>query len=205
MSVYNHRPMVPTNQTRLLELLEAVKVEYDQLSQEAQITKSQRDEYEHKGRATDALMTMRKALNSCLKNASHSQQPDSGNERFPADIAGFGANAANAKEAVTCFFLVYQVQVYSNGSVGTKRKFLDCDNNWIKCSTMGISSLILNNRNHHHQLLLHWLLLHWQMSPILALLPPSQAEASHHHRRAAAADPNRHYLLLPHHLPPLRP
>lgn len=49
MSVYNHRPMVPTNQTRLLELLEAVKVEYDQLSQEAQITKSQRDEYEHKG------------------------------------------------------------------------------------------------------------------------------------------------------------
>lgn len=41
--------MVPTNQTRLLELLEAVKVEYDQLSQEAQITKSQRDEYEHKG------------------------------------------------------------------------------------------------------------------------------------------------------------
>ncbi|EPB89230.1 glucose repression regulatory protein TUP1 [Mucor circinelloides 1006PhL] len=48
MSVYNHRPMVPTNQTRLLELLEAVKVEYDQLSQEAQITKSQRDEYEHK-------------------------------------------------------------------------------------------------------------------------------------------------------------
>ncbi|CAO0792859.1 unnamed protein product [Mucor circinelloides] len=48
MSVYNHRPMVPTNQTRLFELLEAVKVEYDQLSQEAQITKSQRDEYEHK-------------------------------------------------------------------------------------------------------------------------------------------------------------
>lgn len=54
MSVYNHRPMVPTNQTRLLELLEAVKVEYDQLSQEAQITKSQRDEYEHKGNLVDS-------------------------------------------------------------------------------------------------------------------------------------------------------
>lgn len=49
MSVYNHRPMVPANQTRLLELLEAIKVEYDQLSQDAQIAKSQRDEYEHKG------------------------------------------------------------------------------------------------------------------------------------------------------------
>lgn len=50
MSVYNHRPMVPANQTRLLELLEAIKVEYDQLSQDAQITKNQRDEYEHKGK-----------------------------------------------------------------------------------------------------------------------------------------------------------
>ncbi|GAA5810467.1 hypothetical protein MFLAVUS_003888 [Mucor flavus] len=48
MSVYNHRPMVPANQTRLLELLEAIKVEYDQLSQDAQLTKNQRDEYEHK-------------------------------------------------------------------------------------------------------------------------------------------------------------
>lgn len=51
MSVYNHRPMVnSSNQARLLELLEAVKVEYDQLNQDAQITKSQRDEYEHKGK-----------------------------------------------------------------------------------------------------------------------------------------------------------
>lgn len=39
-----------SNQARLLELLEAVKVEYDQLNQDAQITKSQRDEYEHKGK-----------------------------------------------------------------------------------------------------------------------------------------------------------
>lgn len=42
--------MVPNNPPRLLELLDAIKVEYDQLSQEAQITKSQRDEYEHKGK-----------------------------------------------------------------------------------------------------------------------------------------------------------
>jgi glucose repression regulatory protein TUP1 len=50
MSVYNHRPMVPNNQTRLLELLDAVKGEYDQLSQEVQHAKNQRDEYEHKGK-----------------------------------------------------------------------------------------------------------------------------------------------------------
>ncbi|KAI8977480.1 WD40-repeat-containing domain protein [Mycotypha africana] len=48
MSVYNHRPMIPTNQSRLLELLDAVKAEYDQLTQDVQVTKSQRDEYEHK-------------------------------------------------------------------------------------------------------------------------------------------------------------
>lgn len=35
--------------TRLLELLDAIKVEYDQLVQDAQMTKNQRDEYEHKG------------------------------------------------------------------------------------------------------------------------------------------------------------
>jgi glucose repression regulatory protein TUP1 len=49
MSVYNHRPMIQANQTRLLELLDAIKVEYDQLVQDAQMTKNQRDEYEHKG------------------------------------------------------------------------------------------------------------------------------------------------------------
>ena len=49
MSVYNHRSMVPPNSSRLLELLEAVKLEYDHLTQEAIIMKTQRDEYEHKG------------------------------------------------------------------------------------------------------------------------------------------------------------
>jgi glucose repression regulatory protein TUP1 len=45
--------MVPANQARLLELLDAIKVEYDQLSQDVQISKSQRDEYEHKGKYTN--------------------------------------------------------------------------------------------------------------------------------------------------------
>ncbi|KAI8386923.1 WD40-repeat-containing domain protein [Blakeslea trispora] len=48
MSVYNHRPIAPTNPTRLMELLDAIKIEYDQLSQDAQVIKSQRDEYERK-------------------------------------------------------------------------------------------------------------------------------------------------------------
>ncbi len=49
MSVYNHQSMVPTSQTRLLQLLDAIKIEYDQLAQDVKIQKSQRDEYEHKG------------------------------------------------------------------------------------------------------------------------------------------------------------
>ncbi|KAI8583067.1 hypothetical protein K450DRAFT_224054 [Umbelopsis ramanniana AG] len=48
MSVYNHRPMVPAAQSRIVELLEAIRAEFDQLSQEAMICKSQRDDLEHK-------------------------------------------------------------------------------------------------------------------------------------------------------------
>ncbi|KAG1169324.1 hypothetical protein G6F70_008526 [Rhizopus microsporus] len=48
MSVYNHRPMGPPTPSRLMELLDAVKNEYDQLAQEVMVCKSQRDEYEHK-------------------------------------------------------------------------------------------------------------------------------------------------------------
>ncbi|CEP08672.1 hypothetical protein [Parasitella parasitica] len=48
MSVYNHRPMGPPTPSRLIELLDAVKGEYDQLAQEMIVCKSQRDEYEHK-------------------------------------------------------------------------------------------------------------------------------------------------------------
>ncbi|KAG2186264.1 hypothetical protein INT43_002702 [Umbelopsis isabellina] len=48
MSVYNHRPMAPPAQSRIVELLEAIRAEFDQLSQEAMICKSQRDDLEHK-------------------------------------------------------------------------------------------------------------------------------------------------------------
>lgn len=48
MSVYNHRPMVPAAQSRIVELLEAIRGEFDQLTQEAMICKSQRDDLEHK-------------------------------------------------------------------------------------------------------------------------------------------------------------
>ena len=50
MSVYNHRPMVPPTQNRLIELLDAVRAEFDQLTQEAIMCKSQRDEFEHKSK-----------------------------------------------------------------------------------------------------------------------------------------------------------
>lgn len=50
MSVYNHRPMGPPTPSRLMELLDAVKNEYDQLAQEVMVCKSQRDEYELKSK-----------------------------------------------------------------------------------------------------------------------------------------------------------
>lgn len=50
MSVYNHRPMGPPTSNRLMELLDAVKNEYDQLAQEVMVCKSQRDEYELKSK-----------------------------------------------------------------------------------------------------------------------------------------------------------
>lgn len=48
MSVYNHRPVVPPAPSRIAELLDAIKGEFDQLTQEAITCRSQRDEYEHK-------------------------------------------------------------------------------------------------------------------------------------------------------------
>ncbi|KAL0075532.1 hypothetical protein J3Q64DRAFT_1775489 [Phycomyces blakesleeanus] len=48
MSVYNHRPMVPPTQGRLIELLDAVKAEFDQLTQDVVTVKAQRDDFEHK-------------------------------------------------------------------------------------------------------------------------------------------------------------
>ncbi|KAI8075368.1 WD40-repeat-containing domain protein [Gilbertella persicaria] len=48
MSVYNHRPMVPAPQSRVVEMLESIRGEFDQLAQELYLCKSQRDDFEHK-------------------------------------------------------------------------------------------------------------------------------------------------------------
>lgn len=50
MSVYNHRPMIPTAQNRISELLDTIKVEFDSLNQEASVFKMQRDDLEHKSK-----------------------------------------------------------------------------------------------------------------------------------------------------------
>ncbi|KAG0172658.1 general transcription repressor [Apophysomyces sp. BC1015] len=48
MSVYNHRPMVPAPQNRIVEMLDAIRAEFDQLTQEVYMCKGQRDDFEHK-------------------------------------------------------------------------------------------------------------------------------------------------------------
>ncbi|KAI9318653.1 WD40-repeat-containing domain protein [Dichotomocladium elegans] len=48
MSVYNHRPMVPAPQSRIAEMLDAIRAEFDQLSREIYVNKSERDNIEHK-------------------------------------------------------------------------------------------------------------------------------------------------------------
>ncbi|KAI8642050.1 WD40-repeat-containing domain protein [Parasitella parasitica] len=48
MSVYNHRPMVPAPQSRVVEMLDSIRGEFDQLAQELYVCKTQRDDFEHK-------------------------------------------------------------------------------------------------------------------------------------------------------------
>lgn len=53
MSVYNHRAMVPATTPqhqsgRILEMLDTIRADFDQLTQEAYICKSQRDEFENR-------------------------------------------------------------------------------------------------------------------------------------------------------------
>lgn len=50
MSVYNHRPMVPAPQNRVVEMLDSIRGEFDQLAQELYVCKSQRDDFEHKSK-----------------------------------------------------------------------------------------------------------------------------------------------------------
>jgi hypothetical protein len=96
MSVYNHRPMVPAAQSRIVELLEAIRAEFDQLSQEAMICKSQRDDLEHKSKAI--LLAGRRyhatviTYNSCLC----SKCSDPGNERIPTKLIRYGENAKDS-------------------------------------------------------------------------------------------------------------
>ncbi|KAI9486748.1 MAG: WD40-repeat-containing domain protein [Benjaminiella poitrasii] len=49
MSVYNHHSMIPkSHSTRISELLDTIRADFDQLAQEAFICRSQRDEFENK-------------------------------------------------------------------------------------------------------------------------------------------------------------
>ncbi|KAI9316075.1 hypothetical protein BX666DRAFT_293724 [Dichotomocladium elegans] len=48
MSVYNHRPMVPAPQSRIVEMLDAIRAEFDQLAREVYVNKSEKDSIEHK-------------------------------------------------------------------------------------------------------------------------------------------------------------
>ncbi|CAO3625196.1 unnamed protein product [Cunninghamella blakesleeana] len=61
MSVYNHRSMVPAPSNKFVEMLDNIQLEFDQLSQEAYICKSQRDDFELK-------------MNSQIKEMSNFQQ-----------------------------------------------------------------------------------------------------------------------------------
>lgn len=82
MSVYNHRPMGPPTPSRLMELLDAVKNEYDQLAQEVMVCKSQRDEYEHK--STLILFINKQGVNVIFL----SEQSDSRNEFVSTKLDG---------------------------------------------------------------------------------------------------------------------
>ncbi|KAI9317623.1 WD40-repeat-containing domain protein [Dichotomocladium elegans] len=48
--------MIPNPQSRIVEMLEAIRVEFDQLAQEAYLCKSQRDDFEHKVNAQEQEM-----------------------------------------------------------------------------------------------------------------------------------------------------
>lgn len=56
MSVYNHRPMVPAPQNRVVEMLDSIRAEFDQLAQELYVCKNQRDDFEHKSKAWSSYM-----------------------------------------------------------------------------------------------------------------------------------------------------
>ncbi|KAF7727011.1 proteinral transcription repressor [Apophysomyces ossiformis] len=48
MSAYNHRSAHPLGHNRLLQILDTLRIEFDQLKQETVVSRSQRDDYENK-------------------------------------------------------------------------------------------------------------------------------------------------------------
>ncbi|KAL0094479.1 hypothetical protein F4703DRAFT_1020901 [Phycomyces blakesleeanus] len=48
MSVYNHRSMVPTPQNRIIEVLDAIRGEFEKITQDIYLYKSEKDDFEHK-------------------------------------------------------------------------------------------------------------------------------------------------------------
>ncbi|KAI8332627.1 WD40-repeat-containing domain protein [Chlamydoabsidia padenii] len=108
MSVYNHRPMVPTTQNRLLELLDNVRTEFEQLTQDAIVCKNQRDEFELKmtsqvqemGHIQQSLVDLERAQQVMKKQYEEEinrlrQQLDQHGQHLPSGSPGYGSGAPN--------------------------------------------------------------------------------------------------------------
>ncbi|KAI8137735.1 WD40-repeat-containing domain protein [Fennellomyces sp. T-0311] len=48
MSVYSHRPVVPGPQNRIIEMLDAIRAEFDQLARDVYVNKTEKETIEHK-------------------------------------------------------------------------------------------------------------------------------------------------------------
>lgn len=91
--------MVPAAQSRIVELLEAIRAEFDQLSQEAMICKSQRDDLEHKSKSylfTGWLDHIR----LLMINPFNSKCADTGNECISTEFVRYGENAKDSEATV---------------------------------------------------------------------------------------------------------
>ncbi|KAI8149839.1 WD40-repeat-containing domain protein [Fennellomyces sp. T-0311] len=81
MSVYSHRAMV-TPQARIVEMLDAIRVEFESLAQEAYVCKTQRDDFEHKMNAQIQEMN---SFQQSLLDLERTQQTLK--EQYEEDIA----------------------------------------------------------------------------------------------------------------------
>jgi glucose repression regulatory protein TUP1 len=75
--------MVPTTQNRLLELLDNVRTEFEQLTQDAIVCKNQRDEFELKSKSTSRvgnalvltlILSFSSSVTSQVQEMGHIQQ-----------------------------------------------------------------------------------------------------------------------------------